>query len=120
MGFRLRDRFAWKQLDVANGELSVLESQDERDHQLALQESKIDSWIENLLIQYQVDDGNQSRYLNAMRPQLAVPCQNEFGFIDVAPMSLSPESIEGRKDRGACVEDQVSRTRVSSLVFSPT
>lgn len=33
--------------------------QDERDHQIALQESKIDSWIENLLIQYQVDDDTQ-------------------------------------------------------------
>ena len=33
--------------------------QEQKDHQLALQNSKIDSWIDDLLIQYQVDDDTQ-------------------------------------------------------------
>ncbi|CAJ1946437.1 unnamed protein product [Cylindrotheca closterium] len=43
--------------EEANNQAKAL--QEQKDHQLALQNSKIDSWIDDLLVQYQVDDDTQ-------------------------------------------------------------
>lgn len=48
---------AQKLRNEANAQAKAL--QEEQDNKLALQNSKIDSWIEDLLIQYQVDDDTQ-------------------------------------------------------------